>query len=400
MAEVASQDTFKASCEEHVVLQQEKQDASPMPSPSDAALDQVQIREIRVGLVGVGQVAREIWTPAILKHSKFHLQAVWSRTEESAVRFKAKLAGGSVVSYHGEAGLEEMLAQQEIEAFVVVLPPAVQFSYVQRILAARRHVLSEQPAGLSAPDVLSFVEATTSDSPIWFVSDHLGSESVFQRSNLNLLELGVVLAAEVSSVFVTGRLQSVADTGDQHPFILAGVRQVSMLRQILGRIIEVNCIYSSSNSAGESLVQSAIGDHVLCGTIRFSCGVVCVVNWQISDAQQDERFSFRVWGTSGSLSVELEAGAQGTGLGRKRYALRKSTTSGSSSSGLPHLYAQVAPTTQLSRWVTAICRPDPQPSLSLMATGSAPLSAVVDLMVVNAMLQSKGSPIQIREKQA
>jgi len=59
--------------------------------------------------------------------------------------------------YHG-AGLDELLARQDISAVVIALPIASQLDVVVKSLKAGKHVLSEKPVGPDRAHSLAVVE--------------------------------------------------------------------------------------------------------------------------------------------------------------------------------------------------------------------------------------------------
>lgn len=348
----------------------------------------------------------------------FHLRALWSRTQASAERFNLEVAGCSLEVFWGEAGLQRLLARPDIEGYAVALPPAVQPEYVARILSHQRHVLSEKPVAPdreAAQETLRRLEDSSHKGVVWFVSDPLRYELVFQPPHLKLHELGTVLAAEAYAVLVLDRRAGEPRRSDESLYIEGGVPHVAVLRQVLGQITEVNCIRVCSNSVAERADEGdSFWSDALSGTLRFEGGVVAAINWQTSDSRQDERFRMTLWGTKGTATVELDMSAQAVSAGLRRYTLRHSLTSGGTAAAglaLPHVFPATALERQLEAWGQAIRAASgrgtcssaggPRPSGDDPAGlgDRSPLGAIVDLMVVGAMLQSRGSTVQIREKQ-
>mmetsp|Transcript_59030 Transcript_59030/g.172819 ORF Transcript_59030/g.172819 Transcript_59030/m.172819 type:complete len:412 (-) Transcript_59030:222-1457(-) len=378
-------------------------------------------QRIGAALVGTGQRAREGYAPAVLQNPGFHLRALWSRTQASAERFNLEVAGCSLEVFWGDEGLQRLLARPDIEGYAVALPPSVQPSYVARILAHRRHVLSEKPVAPdreSAQETLRRLEDSTELGTVWFVSDPLRYELVFQPSHLKLHELGTLLAAEAYAVLVLDRRRDTRLRSDESLFIEGGVPHVAVLRQVLGQITEVNCVRASSNSVAERASQEgdngsdSFWNDALSGTLRFEGGVVAAVNWQTSDSQQDERFRLTLWGTKGTATVELDMSAQAVSAGLRRFTLRRSLMGGGSAGlELPHVFASNALDRQLEAWGQAIRAasgrgssgsaegPRPAGEAAAKSSEQAALGAIVDLMVVGAMLHSRGYTVQIRERQ-
>lgn len=100
---------------------------------------------IRIGIVGVGKIARDQHIPCIAAHPGFKLLAVASR--HNGVE--------GVPSY---TGLEQMLAgSPDVDAVAICTPPQAHYEAAKAALASRRHVLMEKPpcASLGQLDGLS-----------------------------------------------------------------------------------------------------------------------------------------------------------------------------------------------------------------------------------------------------
>lgn len=88
---------------------------------------------IRMGIVGVGKIARDQHIPCIAAHPGFKLLAVASRNN----------AVEGVASY---PSLERMLAgSPELDAVAICTPPQAHYEAAKTALASGRHVLMEKP---------------------------------------------------------------------------------------------------------------------------------------------------------------------------------------------------------------------------------------------------------------
>ncbi|CAE8608738.1 unnamed protein product, partial [Polarella glacialis] len=145
-------------------------------------------RRIGTALVGTGQRARDCYASAMLQNPNMHLRALWSRSQLAADRFNLEVAGCSLQVFHGETGFEQLLSQPEIEAVVVALPSG-SWPYLVRILASGKHVLSESPVATdraAAEETIRWLEGFNMDGLVWFISEPLAYEAVFQPETLNL----------------------------------------------------------------------------------------------------------------------------------------------------------------------------------------------------------------------
>nr|WP_321454843.1 Gfo/Idh/MocA family oxidoreductase [uncultured Cohaesibacter sp.] len=109
---------------------------------------------IRWGILGTAKIAREQLVPAIQASRNGTLQAVASRSQQSAdafaERFGIPLAFGSY---------EAMLASEDIDAIYIPLPTSQHVEWTKRCLEAGKHVLSEKPISLHAKEIDELIEA-------------------------------------------------------------------------------------------------------------------------------------------------------------------------------------------------------------------------------------------------
>lgn len=119
------------------------------------------VREkIRLGLVGVGKIARDQHIPAIGGNQRFELAAAASR--HAGVE--------EVPSYHD---IEAMLAGDHgLAAVAVCTPPAGRFAIARTAIAAGLHVLLEKPPGATVAEVDDLVARATEAGVTLFATWH------------------------------------------------------------------------------------------------------------------------------------------------------------------------------------------------------------------------------------
>jgi myo-inositol 2-dehydrogenase/D-chiro-inositol 1-dehydrogenase len=98
---------------------------------------------VRFGLIGYGAWGSH-HARAIVEHPGAHLRAVAARTSTTLDRAKADLP--DVARY---ADYREMLAREDLDAVVVVLPTDLHFDAARAVLESGRHLLLEKPMALS-----------------------------------------------------------------------------------------------------------------------------------------------------------------------------------------------------------------------------------------------------------
>src|SRR5688572_8582082 len=97
-------------------------------------------RKLRLGLIGTGIAARELYLPAFKRlNRRIEVVACANRTRAKAEAY-AKLAGVTKVVDSGE----ELIGLPEVDAVVVSLPIDKQPAFVLAALGAKKPVLSEK----------------------------------------------------------------------------------------------------------------------------------------------------------------------------------------------------------------------------------------------------------------
>src|SRR4051794_12645912 len=101
---------------------------------------------IRVGVIGIGKIARDQHLPAIAASPDFTLAAVASR--------HAGIDG--VPSF---ASIDELLAHApEVDAISICTPPDGRDAIAARAIAAGKHVMIEKPPGATVGEVEALVD--------------------------------------------------------------------------------------------------------------------------------------------------------------------------------------------------------------------------------------------------
>jgi D-galactose 1-dehydrogenase len=115
---------------------------------------------IRLGLVGLGKIARDQHLPAIAQDARFGLTAIASRN--------AHVDGLPV--YRDLGAL--LASEPEIEAVILCQPPQVRHAAARAAMAAGRHVFLEKPPGATLSEVEDLVRAAGQAGVTLFASWH------------------------------------------------------------------------------------------------------------------------------------------------------------------------------------------------------------------------------------
>ena len=125
-------------------------------------------RKLRLGLIGTGIAARELYLPALepLK-ARIQIVACASRRRDKAEAY-AKLAGVPLVVDRAE----DLIRLPEVDAIVISLPIDRQPAYVLRALSAGKPVLSEKPIAPSLAAGKKLVKAAARFDVPWLVGEN------------------------------------------------------------------------------------------------------------------------------------------------------------------------------------------------------------------------------------
>ncbi|WWC67114.1 uncharacterized protein I206_101021 [Kwoniella pini CBS 10737] len=146
---------------------------------------------IKIALLGTGIYAESDYVPSLLQDSQKHIEVkiIWSLDQTAAQRFadQFKAAGRAELQVAiGEAGIEQILNDTEIDAVVVVLPFAHQPPLIKRFWAAGKHVLSEKPIERDIEAGLAFVKEFEDNwkpkNLVWRVAEDYDHEPIHKRA--------------------------------------------------------------------------------------------------------------------------------------------------------------------------------------------------------------------------
>ncbi|MBP1619795.1 MAG: oxidoreductase domain protein [Acidobacteria bacterium] len=125
-------------------------------------------RKLRLGLLGTGVAARELYLPAFERlRDRIEFVACASRRRSRALAF-ARLAGIP----HVAASADELFAMAEIDAVFISLPIHLQPRFVLAALTAGKAVMSEKPIAPTVAAGRRLVKAATRFSPPWLVAEN------------------------------------------------------------------------------------------------------------------------------------------------------------------------------------------------------------------------------------
>jgi D-galactose 1-dehydrogenase len=115
---------------------------------------------LRLGLVGLGKIARDQHLPAIAANPALTLVATASRNAHAA----------GITSYHD---LDAMLAAEpDLDAIILCQPPQARFTAARAALLAGKHVFLEKPPGATLSEVQALDDLAAEQGVTLFASWH------------------------------------------------------------------------------------------------------------------------------------------------------------------------------------------------------------------------------------
>ncbi|KAI1162983.1 hypothetical protein F5B18DRAFT_353378 [Nemania serpens] len=117
-----------------------------------------------IALVGGGIFVKEQHLPAALASPLVSVKAVWSRSLKSAEETAKLLADAGTTSevYSSESGpdrsYDELLKRTDIVGLILALPIVDQPNYIEKALAAGKHVLAEKPIAKDLDTAIKLIE--------------------------------------------------------------------------------------------------------------------------------------------------------------------------------------------------------------------------------------------------
>jgi predicted dehydrogenase len=230
------------------------------------------VAPIKLAIVGTGFWTKFAHIPALRAlSSRFEVVAVCSRTEAGAAAVAEHLTPRPRVTDK----LEELLADPTIEAYDLLLPIDLMPAAIERVLLAKKHLISEKPM---APDVASgrrLLARHDKSDRVWMVAENWRYKSSTQQMAevMQSGEIGKPLLCHLVQHRPPGPTGAPLAEWRKVPrfqggqLLDAGVHHISALRAVFGEIVELSAVTAQSQAGAPTpdLVTAAL---------RFSSGAV------------------------------------------------------------------------------------------------------------------------------
>ena len=276
-------------------------------------------RKLRLGLLGTGVAARELYLPAFARLAdRIEVVACAARHRANAEAF-ARLAG--IPNVAGSA--RELLAAPGLDAVFISLPIAAQPRYVLQALAAGKAVLSEKPVAPSVAAGRRLLAAAAPFSSPWLVAENYAFLPELARLQrwLEQGRLGEVRLVEVRQIVWMDRRNKYFNTAwrarPKHigGFVVdGGVHLAHVVRRLFGLPAEVKSLTASFDPALPPidtavavfrLTAGALGTWTSCFTAHDQCPLVKVLGSRATADLYRDRVVLR---TAGDRETEYRSG--------------------------------------------------------------------------------------------
>jgi len=112
----------------------------------------MKMTELKMGILGTSEIAFRRFLPALKKAENWEYAGVASRELAKTEKFVQEFGGKGYGSY------EELLAEGEIDAVYLPLPPVLHFEWARKALENGKHVFLEKPSTISYEQTKMLVE--------------------------------------------------------------------------------------------------------------------------------------------------------------------------------------------------------------------------------------------------
>jgi len=276
-------------------------------------------RTLRLGLLGTGVAARELYLPAFARlRERIEVVACAARHRANAEAY-ARLAGIPKVV----ESARELFAVPGLDAVFISLPIAAQPRYVLQALAAGKAVLSEKPVAPSVAAGRRLLAAAAPFSPPWLVAENYAFLPELARLQrwLEQGRLGEVRLVEVRQIAWLDRRNPYFRTAwrarPRHigGFVVdGGVHLAHVVRRLFGMPAEVKSLTASFDPALPPidtavavfrLASGALGTWTSCFTARDQGPLVRVLGSKATAGLYRDRAVLR---TAAGRDTEYRSG--------------------------------------------------------------------------------------------
>lgn len=362
---------------------------------------------VRLALLGAGIFAQDVYVPLLKGHAEeVTLAAVWSRSEKSVRGILPSIEefSANVKARWGDEGLDEILADPEIDGVILVLASQSMIEMVTKCLRNGKHVLEEKPVAVSVSQAMAAIASHRRESSAsWNLAENFRFENAFLEAAKHITEIGKVIKLEVAAdVPANSSNNKYFKTAWRHDaegcpggFLFdSGVHSFAGLRMLAhaggcGEPVAASCL---TNQVDPTMPKP----DVVAGWLKFEDGTPGSIAFTYSAGVM--KTTFRVVGTDGT--VEITRSGFGKPFAGYTLTVKKKGSSELFTQDLPFVGLE----TELKEYVKVIqAHKKGQKDVHLTDDGAKRLMAeegARDLAIVEALLESSatgGAPSPIEK---
>ena len=262
------------------------------------------MKKLRLGLIGTGLAAKDLYWPALKKlKGRIEIVAVCNRTRKKAERF-ARMAGVKMVVDTAE----ELIALPNVDAVAIALPIEAQPRYVLKALKAGKAVLSEKPVGPNVAAGQRLLQAAKRYKQPWLVAENFAYWPHLAWAQKLLLagQLGDVRLVEVAQMGILDERNPYFHTAWRTSpkfkggFVLdAGVHLAHVMRKLLGAPVSIRGLTGQFNPSLPPL-DTALA------VMRFSSGAMGI--WKSCFSARHQGPMLKLYGSKADLELHWGEG--------------------------------------------------------------------------------------------
>ncbi|KAF2161003.1 hypothetical protein M409DRAFT_70077 [Zasmidium cellare ATCC 36951] len=341
---------------------------------------------IGVAIIGSGIIVKDSHLPTILTNPHLTLKALFSRTLASAQSLTKDLPD-KIDLYSQDSSpsntYADLLARSDIRTVIIALPIPVQVDFIKQALTAGKHVLAEKPLAkdvATSVELLEWYRSNIDTSKVLLgIAENWRFTNVFAKAAEEVKRFGKIQAfnARVHFYLPPGEKHTTTEWRKtpefQGGFLLdSGVHLVAVLRKVLG------------NGQGQvrrvSAFTTSLAEHLppvdtVAATLQLENGSAGTVS-----------ISFGSTFFDGEWSVACEGGTVSANAFTSELKM-KPLGGDEKVSSVPDAQHNVSQ--EVAAWVKSIQSGEVESRLR-------PEEALADVEIIEAMLNSGGSPVELK----
>jgi len=266
---------------------------------------------IRVGIIGLGAIG-EYMLEHFIKHPDTEVVAVCDVAKEKAQLISQQL--GDVAWY---TDYKELLQSSKVDMVYVAVPPKYHHAVALDVLAFGKHILCEKPLANSLDEAREMVEQANQAGVV-----HAMNFPVYYRNAMNEIKyfLSSGSIGDIRRIEIITQFHKWPREWQQTEWI-GGREQGGFVREVIPHFIQlIHALYGRLEHIQSQLEfpqDPSKSETGIVATMKLADGTPVLVNG-VSQIAQQERISFTIYGTKGTISLvnwsRLEFGRYGEPL--------------------------------------------------------------------------------------